>query len=155
VIANRYPIDNAGSPNRRLFLKYNHAKGGFMKLRHLFTFNFPIAVFFGLTCSLLPRFALQLYGLQGDAGSIWVTRLVGGSILGLSTLMWFGRKTASADIRKAIALALFIQDAIGFVASLEAQLSGYLNAFGWSNLVLYGFLTLAYAYYLFIRTADI
>jgi hypothetical protein len=58
-----------------------------MKLRHLFTINFPIAVFFGLVCSILPALVLQMYDLPVDDGAIWVTRLVGGSILGFATLM--------------------------------------------------------------------
>jgi hypothetical protein len=126
-----------------------------MKLHSVFTINFPIAIFFGLTCSLLPRFVAQIYGLPADEASIWTTRLVGGSILGFATLMWFGRKTASIETRRAIALALLVQDIVGFAASLEIQLSGSINAFGWSNLLLYGLLALAYAYFLFLRTADI
>ena len=58
-----------------------------MKLHHLFTINFPIAVFFGLMCSLWPALGLQMYGLPVDDTAIWVTRLVGGSILGFTTLI--------------------------------------------------------------------
>ncbi len=32
-----------------------------------------------------------------------------------------------------------------------AQLSGSVNALGWSNPALYGMLTIAYAYFIFIR----
>ena len=63
-----------------------------MKLRHLFTINIFIAILIGLSCSLLPGWLLRLYGLVPDDASIWVTRLVGGSILGYATLMWFGRR---------------------------------------------------------------
>jgi hypothetical protein len=79
---------------------------------------------------------------------------VGGSILGFATLMWFGRTSADGGARRAIALALIAQDAIGTVASLEIQLRGSINAFGWSNPILYGLLTLAYAYFLFVRPVD-
>ena len=125
-----------------------------MKLRHFFTINLFFAAFFGITCSLFPGWALQLYGLATDAAANWTTRLVGGSILGFATLMWFGRKAATIDSRRAIALALLAQDAIGCVASLEIQLSGSINAFGWSNPILYGFLALGYAYFLFVRPSD-
>ena len=125
-----------------------------MKLRHLFTINIFLAVFFGVSCSLFPRWVLRLYSLSPDAGAIWVTRLVGGAILGYATLMWFGRRTDSIEARMAIALALFVQDAVGFAASLELQLGGSINALGWSNPVLYGLLAFAYAYFFFIRTKD-
>ena len=125
-----------------------------MKLRHLFTINFPIAVFFGLTGSLLPALVLQLYGLPVDDAAIWVTRLVGGTILGFATLMWFGRKTASVESRRSIALALLVQDAVGFIASMEIQLKGSINALGWTSPILYGALAFGYAYFLFIRPQD-
>ena len=90
-----------------------------MKLKHLFTINFPIAVFFGLMCSLFPSLVLQMYNLPVADAAIWVTRLVGESVLGFATLMWFGRKTATVESRRSIALALLIQDAVGFIASME------------------------------------
>jgi hypothetical protein len=125
-----------------------------MKLRHLFTVNLFFAIFFGVSCSLFPRWVFQLYGLAADDGAIWATRLVGGSILGYATLMWFGRKAASGEARRAIALALLAQDAIGCVASIEIQLKGSVNVFGWFSLALYGVLALAYAYFLFVRPED-
>jgi hypothetical protein len=123
-----------------------------MKLRHLFGINIFFAIFFGLSCTLFPRFVFWMYGLVPDDQGIWVTRLVGGSILGFATLMWFGIKTASVDAQRAIALALLVQDAIGCVASIAFQLSGKVKAFGWFSLALYGVLALAYAFLLFIRT---
>jgi hypothetical protein len=121
-----------------------------MKLRHLFFINIFFAAFFGISCTLFPRFVFWIYGLVPDEAAIWVTRLVGGSILGFGTLMWFGMKTASADTRRAIALALLIQDAIGCVASILFQLTGKVNAFGWFSLALYGLLASAYAFFLFV-----
>lgn len=125
-----------------------------MKLAQLFAVNFPIALFFGLTCSLLPRFAIELYGLVPTEGAIWTTRLVGGSILGFASLMWFGRMANSADGRRAIAVALLIQDTIGFLASAEIQLTGPINVLGWSNLLLYGLLAGGYAYFALFRPAS-
>lgn len=126
-----------------------------MKLKNLFTLNLFFAVFFGISCAFLPVWCSKLYDLTPDDASIWTTRLAGGSILGFATLMWFGRKTESIKARRAIALALLVQDVVGFLASLEIQLGGKVNAFGWSSPILYGFLSLAYAYFLFIRPGDI
>lgn len=123
-----------------------------MKLKHLFTINIFFALFFGVTCAFFAGWALQLYGLPQDVGALWTTRLAGGSILGFATLMAFGRRSESQKTRRAIALALLVQDGVGFVASLLAQLSGSVNALGWSNPILYGLLTLGYAYFLFART---
>jgi hypothetical protein len=122
-----------------------------MKLRTLFTINLFFAVFFGASCTLSPRFVFWLYGLSPDNASIWATRLVGGSILGYATLMWFGMRTASIDNQRAIALALLIQDATGCIASIIFQLAENVNAFGWFSIALYGTLALAYAYSLWIH----
>jgi hypothetical protein len=122
-----------------------------MRLRQLFTINLFLAVFFGLSCSLAPAWVLGLYGLRPDAGSVWVMRLAGGSILGFATLMWFGRKSESRETRKAIALALLVQDAIGCIASFELQYSGQVNSFSWSNPILYGVLALAYVYFIYVE----
>jgi hypothetical protein len=125
-----------------------------MKLRHLFSINIFIAAFFGLACAFFPAWALRLYGLTPEAASIWMARLVGGSILGFATLMWFGRASASIEARRAIALALIVQDLVGMLASLEIQLRGSVNALGWSNPILYALLALAYAWFRFIRPED-
>jgi len=122
-----------------------------MKLKHLFTVNIFFAIFFGVTCTFFAGWVIRLYGLAPDVGSLWTTRLAGGSILGFATLLGFGRKSESQKTRRAIALALLIQDGVGFAASLLAQLSGSVNALGWSNPVLYGLLALGYAYFLFVN----
>jgi hypothetical protein len=121
-----------------------------MKLRHLFMINIVFAVFFGMSCTFLPRLLFSLYNLVPDDAAIWVTRLTGGSILGFATLMWFGIKSASVGTRKAIAYALLFQDAIGFIASIAFQLTGKVGAFGWPSLALYGLLAIGYATFLFV-----
>jgi hypothetical protein len=126
-----------------------------MRLKHLFTINIFIAIPIGLSCVLLPGWVIQLYGLVPDDTSIWVTRLVGGSILGFAFLMRFGRRSESIQARKAIALALFIQDIIGLVASIEIQLRGNINFLGWPlNILTYGFLALGYAYFYFFKPSN-
>jgi len=122
-----------------------------VKLRHLFILNFFFALFFGISCTFLPRFVFWVYGLVPDDAAIWVSRLVGGSILGFATLMWFGVRTALAEARRAIAVALVLQDTIGCLASIAFQLTGKVNIFGWFSLALYGVLALAYAFFLFVQ----
>jgi hypothetical protein len=122
-----------------------------MKLHHLFIVNIFVAIFFGGSCTLFPHFVYSLYNVFPDGAAIWACRLTGGSILGFATLMWFGIKTSSAESRRAIAIALLVQDTIGFIASLVFQIKDEVNIFGWLSLALYGILALAYAYFLFIR----
>jgi len=118
-----------------------------MSLRRLFTINVILAVFFGLTCTLVPRQLCALYGLPLDAAGVWTARLLGGSLLGLATLMWFGRQSTAVETRRAIALALLIQDCVGLLASLAVQLGGQMTSVGWSNVVIYGLLAAGYGYF--------
>lgn len=123
-----------------------------MKLRHLFIINLFIAIPIAFLCIFLPDWTIRLYGLVPDVGSVWVTRLVGGSILGYASLMWFGSKSESVKTRRAIALALFFQDIVGLAGSLEIQLSGQMNFLGWPlNILTYGLLALGYAYFYFVN----
>ena len=80
-----------------------------------------------------------------------MTRLAGGSILGFATLMWYGRTSASTEARRAVALALMVQDLVGALASLEISLRGSVNALRWSNPILYALLALGYAWFRFVR----
>jgi hypothetical protein len=121
-----------------------------MTLRNLFAVNLIFALFFGLSCALLPRWVFTLYGITADDPAFWAARLLGGSILGFSTLMWFGFRAAPIEFRRAIARALFVQDLIGFLASIYFQLTFDVNIFGWFSLVLYCVLTAAYAVFLFV-----
>ncbi len=121
-----------------------------MSLRRLFSINLPFALFFGLTCALVPRQLCAVYGLTADAGAVWTTRLLGGSILGFATLMWFGWRSAAVEPRRAIAVALLVQDTVGLLASIAIQASGHVTVVGWSNVLLYGALAAGYAYFLFV-----
>jgi hypothetical protein len=125
-----------------------------MTLRRLFGINLVFALFFGLTCAVVPRQVYAAYGLVPDEAGVWVTRLLGGSILGFATLMWFGFTRASADARRAIALALLVQDVVGVLASLVIQLGGRIAPIGWSNVALYGLLALGYGYFVTAEPRD-
>lgn len=125
-----------------------------MKLRHLFRLNMIFALFFGTSCTLFPQWVFDLYGVTSDSPAQWTAQLVGGSILGFATLMWFAQKSASVETRRAIAVALFLQDVVGCGASLQFQFTGMVNGFGWLSLGLYGLLAISYGFFLFIRPAS-
>ena len=90
-----------------------------MKLKHLFTLNLFIAIFFGVTCVFFSSWVLSLYGMPAESGVIWAGRLAGGSILGF--------------------------------ASLLIQFGGHPQQFWLVDLLVYGLLTLGYAWFLFIK----
>lgn len=122
-----------------------------MSLRHLFGINFFLALILGLTCLLLPRQLFGIYGLILGPPGIWTTRLLGGALLGFAALIWFGWKSAPPEARRAIAVALLIQNVIGLVGSVEFQLSGHVGRIGYVNLALFLVLALGYSFFLFLK----
>ncbi|MGD2178082.1 MAG: hypothetical protein PVG71_09700 [Anaerolineae bacterium] len=64
---------------------------------------------------------------------------------------WFARNAAESDARRAIILGLCLYDAIGFVITLIATLSGVLNPLGWSAVLLYLLLAVGFGYFLVNR----
>lgn len=122
-----------------------------MKLGTLLTLNAIVAALFGLGLVLVPATLMSLYGVTLGAEGIYVARLFGAELLGYATLAWFARNTQESGARRAIILAFFVSWAVGFVCALIGQLSGVVNALGWSNVGLYLLFALGYAYFQFMR----
>ena len=125
-----------------------------MKLRHFFGFNLILAIFFGVGCTLFPHLLASFYQLTLNEAGAWATRMVGGSFLAFSTLIWFGIRIGSLQARRAIAFALLVNEVIGLVASIEIKIIGPMNTLGWINPVLFGILALGHIYFLFIKPAN-
>lgn len=64
---------------------------------------------------------------------------------------WFARDAGESKARQAIVIALFVGDVLGFIVALLGQLSGVVNALGWSTVALYLLLALGYGYFQFVK----
>lgn len=130
-----------------------------MKASTVFIVNAIVALIFGLAFVLVPGQTTALYDVNLGEGGQFVARLFGAALLAFFVLSWMVRNASPSPERRAIVLAFVVGDAIGFVASLLAQLSGITNALGWSTVAIYLILALAFAYLLFAaengRTASI
>ena len=122
-----------------------------MKLRNLFIFNVVLAFVFGVALVLVPTQLVSFYGgTLGDNG-IYIARLAGAAFLGISVLTWSARNATDSEARRAIVLAYFIANAIGFIVALRGQLAGPEYPLGWSNVVIYLLLALGYGYFQFVK----
>src|SRR5713226_8674301 len=126
-----------------------------MKLGILFTVNAVIAPVFGTAFIVAPVQLLALYGVSLTPGTVVLSRLFGASIFGYGLLSWQARAAAPSDALRAIVLSLFVVDGIGFFASLQGALTGAVNAMGWSTVVIYGALGVAFGSFLFAKPAGI
>ncbi len=120
-----------------------------MSLRTVFTINAIVAVLFGLAFVLAPAAALSPYGVTTDQAGLNISRLFGAATLGYAVLAWSARNAEDSAARRAIVLALFLGFAIGFFASLAGQLTGVVNALGWSTVAIYLLFALGYGYFQF------
>lgn len=125
-----------------------------MKLRALMVINAILAGVFGISFVLAPGYTLSQYGHTANAPLEYLGQLVGASLIAFAILTWSARNTPDSEARRAILLALFIGDAIGFIVALIAQLGGVDNELGWSTVVIYLLLALGFGYFRFAKRSE-
>ncbi len=122
-----------------------------MKLSSFLAFNSIVLTIFGIGFILLPETMTALYGAELTAIGLVLARLLGAAFLGFGILRWTARKAEQSDLLKALVLAGFVEDAIGFLVLLTAQMAGLMNAMGWSNVGLYGIFAAGFGYFHFTK----
>ena len=124
-----------------------------MKLSTLMTTNAVVAAVFGIAFVLVPAQVMSLYGVEESAALNHVGQLFGASLISLAVLTWSARNAAQSAARKAIVLALFFGEAVGFLLALIGQLTNVVSALGWSTVAIYLLLALGFGYFQFARPA--
>ena len=125
-----------------------------MKLKTLMIINTIVAIVFGVTFVIVPAQVYSLYDITADEHLIYMGRLFGSALIGFAVLTWMARNATDSDARKAIVLALFISDCIGFAVALIGQLGNVVNALGWSTVAIYLLLALGFGYIQFPKPAS-
>ena len=125
-----------------------------MNLRTLMIVNAVIAFLFGLAFVLIPWQVYKLYDVAVNPQINYMGQLFGVALIGFAILTWKVRNATDSDSRKAIILALFLSDSIGFIVALFAQLGSVVNAMGWSIVLIYLFLALGFGYFQFSKSAS-
>ena len=122
-----------------------------MKLTTLFIVYAVVSAVFGLAFVFVPEASLALYGITLSPGGVPIARLFGAALLEFALLSWFARKAGDSEARQAIILAIFVGEVLGFVVALYGQLSGVVNALGWSTVAVYLFLAIGFGYFQLMR----
>jgi hypothetical protein len=122
-----------------------------MKLKTLLIIKAIVCLCLGLPILFVPNFVYSIFGASLAAGGVFAAREYGAAMIGILMLTWFARNSQESDARWAIVLALCVYDAIGFVVTLIAIISGALNPLAWLVAVLYLFLTLGFGYFLICK----
>jgi hypothetical protein len=124
-----------------------------MTLRLFLSIKAILSTGSGIAFVLIPAPLFSLYGVTVDASNIFNVQILGASLIGIGLICWFGKEMDRQAVSSVI-LALFIADGIGFVVLLMEQLSGRVNALGWTSVAIYLLLTLALGYFRF-RQPDV
>ena len=117
-----------------------------MNFRNVMIVSGALALGFGTGFVVLPGPLASLYGLDLTESATFVARLLGVELAGFGILAWFLRNLIELHVQRLVLLAFFITDGSGFVVSLLYQLAGLMNALGWSIVLIYLFLSLAFGY---------
>ena len=120
-----------------------------MKLATIFSINAGLALVFGLGFVLMPETLLSSYGIELSEPGLFVGQLLGAAFLGFAIITWLVRNSGESDVLRAIVLAFFIENTIGFVVALKGQLAGLANTLGWSTVAIYALLAVGYGYFQF------
>ncbi len=124
-----------------------------MKLGSLFTLNAVIAAAFAIAFIVVPAQLLEVYGVTLTPGTAVVSKLFGASLLGYAVLTWQVRAVGPSATLRAVVLALFVGDVLGFLLSMQGVLSGATNGLGWSTVAIYGLLAAGFGYFAFGKQA--
>ena len=119
-----------------------------MKFQTLMIIKAIVCLSLGVPILLVPVFLYSLFGASLNSGGIFAAREYGASLIGNLMITWFARNAVQSETRRAVILGLCVYDAIGFVITLIAQLSGALGPLGWFAAAIYLFFTVGFGYFL-------
>jgi NAD/NADP transhydrogenase beta subunit len=122
-----------------------------MKLSNLMIINAIVALVYGIAFVLVPTTVLGLYGMTQGTSEALAGQFFGVTLIAIGLLTWFARKVTDSDAQRAIILSLLISDVIGVIVAVMGTVSGVMNSFGWSAVVIYLLLALGYAYFQFFK----
>ena len=120
-----------------------------MNTRTVLTVAAVIGLIFAVGLLLIPDFMGTLYGLGTSPVQAVLARYFGLTLLGVGLINWFARDMDYASLRPII-IGNLVADFVGIIVSVMGTLGGVMNALGWSSVLIYLLLTLAFAYLQFM-----
>jgi hypothetical protein len=112
-----------------------------------------ISVVFGVAFAAIPGVTGSIYGYDTDPIGLLMSRFLGAALIGIGLICFLFRGVTDTSALRAITLALFIGDTIGFVVSLSGQSGATARPLAWVNVVIWGGLALGLGYFRFFGLA--
>jgi hypothetical protein len=118
-----------------------------MKLNTLILIMAVLSLVWGAGFLLVPAYFWSLYGLELDAGGVYIARMLGVIFFTLGLVLWLVRKELSPAAQRLVGAGLFIGNSLGFAVVLLGQFSADISAMGWVGAVSYLFLAVGFGWY--------
>jgi len=122
-----------------------------MRLNTLLLIAGLLALIFGLGFLLVPGTLLPLYGIEPAPTTMLMARFFGAALVNLGLAVYLVRDVREAAAQRALVLGGVVGSVAGLAVALMGQLSGLVNALGWSTVAIYGLLLVGYASFLRTR----
>jgi hypothetical protein len=94
---------------------------------------------------------LILAGVTLDTSGVPVARVLGAALLAFCVLLWFARRSDSAEFARGAVACMFAYYAVSVVVLLLAQLSGQMGPMGWGMVLAHSALAVWCGYALLKR----
>jgi hypothetical protein len=119
-----------------------------MSFKNLMIIKAAVSLGFGILLLAIPDSLLSIFGATLGGAGMFTAREYGAALFGNLFLCWFAKDAVESDARRAIILALFVYDLIGFIVTAITVISGVLNPLSWLIAFVYFFFTLGFGYFL-------
>ena len=114
----------------------------------MFLVSMIVELIFAVGFIFAPGFLMAPMGVTLGANATMFARMFGSALISFPILLWFTRKSASTEFRKAVVTSLFVYYLVSGILLLIARLTGMMNPMGWSVVILHVVLTIWFGYYL-------
>lgn len=115
-----------------------------MSLKTVFIINAIIAGFFALVSLVIPATMLSWYGVESNDAIVLMTRFFGVALLAIALMTFYLKNSEFKSEVKSVVLALLVSNIVGVIVAIWGQVSNIVNTLGWSIVIIYVFLTIAY-----------
>jgi hypothetical protein len=120
-----------------------------MKLSTFLSIVGVVAILFGVGFIAAPAEVLTQYGITADRYTVFMSRFFGAALINVGLIAWLARNIVDSLGRRSIVLAGLIGDVVGFFVALQGQMSGGVNALGWSTVLIYALFAIGFACFQF------
>ena len=98
--------------------------------------------------SIPPRAMLGPFGVTLNAIATSFVRLFGSALISFSILLWFAFKSDKSEFKKGVVYSMFVYFLASTALLVIAQLSGQMNALGWSVVSIHVVFLVWFGYFL-------